>query len=100
MGRGAKSKRYDPNQVQVGAGQLGQFRSAIGSDTTIDDETRAELLSQATQGISVARFSELDKTLGKAREGIDPLFKGRKLFQGIRDTALSQPGRSQTVLTR
>jgi hypothetical protein len=104
-------------QTGYGMSWVKNFAASITGDTEIDEESRADLLrqvveSQGTQttnaavstqsfrGISGGKAKQLMNSLAKAREGTDPLYATRRLFQNRRQSVLAQPGRSQTVLTR
>lgn len=97
-GRGFKAPNYA--DTSVSAAQKNQLKADITGDTSIDDETRAELLT-AAQGVGVqSDVPAIGQKIAAARAGLEPVFKGRKLFQGMRESAAARPGRSSTILTR
>lgn len=92
-----------------GSASVKKLTSSIAEDKEIDEESRAELIAALDSkkrvggnGTFVAGkdYRTVSSNLDKAREGTDPLYATRRLFQNRRQSVLAQPGRAQTVMTR
>jgi len=94
----------DPVQENLNAKLTGKqrrgYEKKITLDETIDEESRAELLNKLTESKKLKHGKRLMSDLTKAREGLDPVFLGRRLAQSTRTVLSEQPGRGQTILTR
>lgn len=99
-GGGGLQRTLDRSEAATRAKALAKLRSELPGDEGVDEQTKKELLQALEGDVNRPQLEEINKTLEKAREGLEPKFFARKQRERARLLAAERPGRRQTVLTR